>query len=65
MAFAADTGYGHGLEDAFRRKGHDMTFGCIKSRPRYHCCIKTTHKFSELRQKLRGHSLPALAFTSR
>lgn len=35
MAIAADTGYGHGVEDTFRRKRHNMTFGCIKSHPRY------------------------------
>jgi hypothetical protein len=36
MAIAADTGYGHGLENTFRRKAHDMSFGCSKARPRYH-----------------------------
>ena len=54
MAIAADIGYGHGLEGRFRRKGHDMSFGCFKSRPRYQCCITTTHKFRDLRQKLQG-----------
>jgi hypothetical protein len=52
MAIAADTGYGHGLEDTLLGKQHDMSFGCIKAGPRYQCCIKTTNKFSELRQKL-------------
>jgi hypothetical protein len=33
MAIAADTGYGHGLENTFRRKAHDMSFGCSKARP--------------------------------
>jgi hypothetical protein len=23
-------------------KGHDVSFGCSKARPRYQCCIKTT-----------------------
>lgn len=35
MAIPADTGSGHKPEDRFRRKGHDMTLGCIKARPRY------------------------------
>ena len=35
MAIPADTAYGHKPEDRFRRKGHDMTLGCIKARPRY------------------------------
>jgi len=35
MAIAADGRYGHGLEDTFRREGHDMSFGCSKARPRY------------------------------
>jgi hypothetical protein len=38
MAIATDTGYGHGLENTFRRKAHDMSFGCSKVNPRYHCC---------------------------
>ena len=36
MAVAADSGYGHGLEDTFRRKARHMSFGCFKARPRYH-----------------------------
>jgi hypothetical protein len=36
MAIAADTGYAHGLENTFRRKAQDMSFGCSKARPRYH-----------------------------
>jgi len=35
MAIAAYTGYGHALADTFRRKGHDVSFGCSKARPRY------------------------------
>src|SRR5690348_7000944 len=36
MAVAADTGYGHGLEDTFQGKAHHISFGCFKARPRYH-----------------------------
>jgi hypothetical protein len=36
MAIAADIGYGHGLEDTFQGKAHDISFGCSKARPRYH-----------------------------
>lgn len=35
MATAADIGYGHGLEDAFEGKAHQISFGCIKAGPRY------------------------------
>jgi hypothetical protein len=38
MAIAADSGYGHRLDDAPRRKAHNISFGCFKSGPRYHCC---------------------------
>jgi|SRR5579883_423198 len=33
MAIAADFGYGHGLEDAFRGKAHHTSFGCFKAGP--------------------------------
>ena len=36
MAIAADIGYGHGLGDTFEGKAHHISFGCFKSRPRYH-----------------------------
>jgi len=35
MAIAAETGYSYRLESTFRRKAHDMSFGCSKARPRY------------------------------
>ena len=35
MAIAAESGYGHGLEDAFEGKAHHISFGCSKARPRY------------------------------
>jgi hypothetical protein len=36
MAIAADIGYGHALGNTFRKKAHDISFGCSKARPRYH-----------------------------
>ena len=39
MAIATDVGYGHGLKDTGRRKAYDMSFGCIKARPRYQFSI--------------------------
>jgi hypothetical protein len=36
MAFAANIGYSHRLEDTFHRKTHHMSFGCFKASPRYH-----------------------------
>jgi hypothetical protein len=36
MTAAADIGDGHGLEDTFHGKAHQLSFGCFKARPRYH-----------------------------
>jgi hypothetical protein len=33
MAIAADFGYGHGLDDTFQGKAHDISFGCSKAGP--------------------------------
>ena len=33
MAMTANIGYGHGLEDTFPGKAHDISFGCSKARP--------------------------------
>lgn len=35
MTIAADTGYGHRLEDAFKGKAHHISLGCSKARLRY------------------------------
>jgi hypothetical protein len=37
MAIAADTGYGHGLEDALQGKPQHISFGCSKARPATTC----------------------------
>ena len=36
VPIAADDGYGDGLEDTILGKGHRISFGCSKARPRYH-----------------------------
>jgi hypothetical protein len=51
MTIAADTGNGHGLEDAFPGEAHHISFGCSKARPRYHFS-KNNIEFSELRHQL-------------
>jgi hypothetical protein len=51
MTIAADTGYGHGLEDTFQGKAHDISFGCSKARPRYHL-QKNSIEFNWLHHEL-------------
>jgi len=46
MAIAADTGYGHALADTFRRKGHDVSFGCSQHAPATTVKLISYNKYS-------------------
>jgi hypothetical protein len=60
MAIAADAGYGHRLENTFRRKAHEMSFGCFKARPRYHF-LENNKKLQQIKLLTRFHLTGVLA----